>query len=242
MQGGFRAVIHKRERIGGTLHPAERVRVAVRNDPPAVSMIWEAGARKDIVGSTPVAALYPYTDGKTPPKADPAAMAAWRPDAWLESGKWKHVEVKGDLARAAARYCITDSGFEPAMLRTHAAWKRAKERGDPTPSYLGLKPADELGGRACHVIRRTCPHTEADSFALDEERPTDPKRVARDGFDQVTIFVDAETWLQVGTELKKANGELVGEYYFGNVELFPDAVPAEPFAVATIKAVPAPKR
>jgi hypothetical protein len=242
VKGGFRAVLHKRERIGGTLHPPERVRMAVRNDPLAVSMIWEAGARKDIVGSTPVAVLYPYTDGKTPPTTDPGAMAAWRPDAWLESGRWKRVGVRDGLARDAARYCITDSGFEPAMLRTHAAWKQARERGDPPPAYLGLRPVDELGGRVCHAIRRTCPHTEADSFALDEERPSDPKKVARDGFDRVTIFVDAETWLQVGTELKKANGELIGEYYFRDVELFPDVMPADPFAVAAIKAVPAAKR
>lgn len=237
VKGGFRAVLRKRERIAGVVHPAERIRIAVRNDPPAVSMIWEEGARK-VFGSTVVAALYPYTDGKLP-ETDPAAMAVWRPGALLT---WKHVEVKGSSARDAARYCITDSGFEPAMLRTHAAWKRAKDRGDPPPAYLGLRTVDELGGRVCHVVRRACPHTEADSFALDEERPTDPRKLARDGFDQVTLFVDAETWLQVGTELKKANGELVGEYYFGNVDLYRDAMPAEPFAVATIKSVPAPKR
>ncbi|MBX9624926.1 MAG: DUF1571 domain-containing protein [Gemmataceae bacterium] len=241
VKGGFRAVLHKRERIGGTLHPPERVRIAVRNDPLAVSMIWEEGARK-VFGSAPVAALYPYTDGKAdPPKVDPPAMAAWRPDALLEVGRWRHVEVKGSSARDAARYCITDSGFEPAMLRTHAAWKQAKDRGDPAPAYLGLRPVPELGGRPCHVVRRACPKTEADSFALDEARPTDPRRVARDGFDEVTILVDAETWLQTGTVLKKANGDLVGEYHFRDVELFPDRMPDVPFAVATIKAVPAAK-
>ena len=234
--GGFRARLHKQERIAGTLHPPERVRIAVRNDPPAVSMIWEEGARK-VFGSTLVGALYPYTDAKGA-ETDPAAMAVWRPGALLS---WKHVEVKGDSARGAARYCITDSGFAPAMLRTHAAWKRAKDRGDPAPAYLGLRPVDELGGRVCHVVRRDCPHPEADSFALDEERPTDPKRVARDGFDRVTIMVDAETWLQIGTELTRTNGDVVGRYYFRDVELFAGPMPAEPFAVATVKAARAPK-
>lgn len=237
VKGGFKAVLHKRERIGGTLHPPERVRIAVRNDPAAVSLVWETGSRK-VFGTAPAAVLYPYVDAKGQ-KPDPAAMAVWRPGALLD---WKHTEVKGGTARDAARFCITDSGFEPAMLRTHAAWKKARERGDPAPEYLGRRAVPELGGRECHVIRRTCPQTEADSFALDEERPTDPKKLAKDGFDQVTIFVDAETWIQTGTELKKANGDLVGEYYFGNVDLFPGEMPAEPFAVATIKAVPAAKR
>lgn len=239
VKGGFRAALHKRERIGGVLHPAERVRVAVRVDPPAVSFIWEEGARKDIVGSTPVAVLWPYADEKAPDRLDPAAMAVWRPDAWI---KYKQVDVKGDLARGAARYCIKEAGFDRSMLRTHAAWLAARERGDAPPEYLGLQPVERLGGRLCHVVRRTCPTPEADSFALDEARPTDGKKLQKDGFDRVTIMVDRHTWLQVGTEITRANGEVVAEYYFRDVELFPEAVPAEPFNVETIKAVPATKR
>jgi hypothetical protein len=229
---GFRATLHKRERIGGALHPPERVRVAVRNEPFAVSMVWDEGAR-GVIGAPVVGVLYPYADEKNPQKADPVRLAVWRPDALFSS--YRGVEVKDDLARLSSRYSVKESGFDKSMLRTLDAWKTAKQKQSLRFEYLGSGPVEQLGGRVCHRIRRTCPTTEADSYALDEARPTDPKKLKADGFDQVTIFIDAERWIQVGTELKKASGDLVGEYYFRDLELNPTFA-ADAFTPAALKA------
>src|SRR6476661_1883134 len=120
------------------------------------------------------------------------------------------------------------------MLRTLDAWRKARARGDAAPTYLGCEPVEQLGGRVCYSIRRTCRTTEADSFALDEARPHDAAKLRKDGFDQVTIYVDAALWIQIGTELKKANGEVIGEYYFRDLELNPE-FPADTFTPAAIK-------
>ena len=245
---GFRATLHKRERIGGVLHPKaddplERVKVSVRSEPYAVRMVWETRGRKDMVGATPAGLLYPNIDAKNPEKTDAAKMAVWRPDAWTEGGKYKDVDVKGDLARTAARYTVTESGFDKSMLRTRDAWRAARERGDAAPTYLGCEPVEKLGGRVCHVIRRMCPETEVDSFARTEARPpraSNEKKYQNDGFDQVTIYVDAAYRIQIGTELKKANGDLIGEYYFRDLELNPE-FPADTFTPGAIK-IPLPTK
>ena len=35
------------------------------------------------------------------------------------------------------------------------------------------------------------------------------------------LYVDVETWLQVGSELHDSNGSLLGEYFFRDVRLNP---------------------
>lgn len=224
---GFRAVLLKQERMDGVLHEPERVRVAVRNDPLAVSMVWEEGARKDRVGVKTAAILYP--DPKAPDK-----IKAFRPESFVSFTREMSIGPKDSDARRASRFCVRETGFDKSMLRTYDAWKKAKERGDPTPEYLGVQHPEKLGGRACHVVRRHCRTTEADSFALDEARPTDPEKLAKDGFDEVTVMIDAERWLQVGTELRKKNGDLVAAYYFRDLELNPEFGP-DAFTVAAVK-------
>ena len=84
---------------------------------------------------------------------------------------------------------------------------------------------------------RTCPHREADSFSLDEAAPTDPRQIEREGFDAVTIYIDAEMWIQTGTELKRSNGDLVGSYYFRDLELNPTFT-ADEFTLEGLKKAP----
>ena len=67
---------------------------------------------------------------------------------------------------------------------------------------------------------------------------TDPKVVANEGFTEVTIFVDAERWVQVGTELYRTEPDgtrvLVGAYAFRDVQLNPD-FPPDTFTPAGMK-------
>ena len=224
----FRATLEKQERLKGTLHPPEIMKVAVQEKPVKVSMRWVSGARPFLgVRTTGVA----FVEG-----ADDAHMRSWQPDApsFLRKDK---VDTKGFFARDASRYCIKDAGFLPTMLRTREAWGERQKAGELKFVYHGLRPIDKLGNRPCHVIERTCPHRELDSFSRDEATSTDPKLVERDGFDTVTIYIDADTWIQTGSELKRANGDIVGTYFFRDLELNPKLTDEE-FTLEGLKRAP----
>jgi hypothetical protein len=233
---GFRATLEKQERVAGKLHDREVVRVVGWGEVPAtpgeepdvhVRMIWEQGAQKDFFGNTVRGTVFPA--GET----DKTHILTYRPGALLSEHA---IGVKESLARGASRYCIKDSGLYRGMLRTYAAWKARRDAGELVTEYRGKERVEKAGGRECHVVRRLCPHPEADSFALDEKAPTDPRVIERDGFTQVTVMIDAERWLQVGTRLENANGDLIGEYYFRDVELVTEPFPAGTFTGAALRA------
>ena len=50
----------------------------------------------------------------------------------------------------------------------------------------------------------------------------------------MTIYIDKETWLQVGTVLKGDGGKLVGEYFFRDLKLNPEFKPDQ-FLRAALK-------
>lgn len=230
---GFKAVLAKRERVGGKLGETERVRVAAGGDVPGpdkatrvrVVMIWDEGARRDLFGNEIRGSA--YAEGE-----NGGEMLIFRPGALLKDFR---VDPKARMARDSSRYCITDAGIYRGMLRTYAAWKRHKEAGDLRTEYLGKRSVPEVGGRECYVVKRTCAKPEADSFALDEQPPADPKVIERDGFTEVTLYIDAERRLQLGTVLRRADGELVGEYYFRDVELVKTDLPADLFTAAALR-------
>lgn len=224
---GFSAVLVKRERVGGKLHPPEKVRLAVWGDVPGpdektathVRMIWDEGAKGDGLGI-----LEKKVQGVL--YVEPAAatkMTLYRPGALLNLP----VGIKDAKARESSRYCVTDAGLYRGMLRTYAAWKARKEAGELVTEYVGKRAVAEVGGRECYVVKRACKTAEVDSFALDEK--ADPKQLAQDGFTEVTVMIDAERWLQVGTVIRRADGELVGEYYFRDVELRTEPFPPDTF-------------
>jgi hypothetical protein len=123
------------------------------------------------------------------------------------------------------------------MLRTHEAWKARQEAGEFKFEYLGKKFFDKVG-RECHVIKRICARVEIDSFELGGTASTDPKVVAVEGFTEVTLYIDAERWLQLGSELYRTEPDgtrvLVGAYYFRDVELNP-TIPPDTFTTAGLK-------
>jgi hypothetical protein len=230
---GFTATLEKEERVDGKLHEPEVIALAVQGDVPdapdakpnvKVRMVWEKGAQK-VLGSAVRATL--YAEGSNDDR-----IWTWRPDAPF---KREHsIGPKESSARGASRYCIRDTGLYQVMLRTHAAWDRLQKAGEFRFEYEGLQPVEKLGGRPCHVIRRICLHPDVDPFALDEEPPTDPKAVERDGFTEVKIFIDAEQWIQIGTELRKGK-DLTGAYYYRDLVLNP-TFPPDTFTTTAIKA------
>jgi outer membrane lipoprotein-sorting protein len=78
-----------------------------------------------------------------------------------------------------------------------------------------------VGGLDCYIFKRICPALELDPFELGGKPVTQPDKLAQEGFSEITIMIDAKNWLQVGTELRRPDGELVGAYYYKQIELNP---------------------
>jgi hypothetical protein len=157
---------------------------------------------------------------------DRESMLTWRPSAFIREFK---VGVKSGSARDASRYCIRDAGIYRGMLRTYEAWKDRQDAGTLVAEYLGRRPVPQADGADCLIVKRLCRTPELDAFALEANgKPDDTsaEALARDGFTEVTIMVDTRRWMQVGTELRKANGELIGAYYVNHIELNPTFDPA----------------
>jgi hypothetical protein len=120
-----------------------------------------------------------------------------------------HSEVK-----ASTRYLITDFGIRRGTERTYEAWKYIKEKGQLDFRYKGIQKCEQAGNRDCHVIVRKCdPNTELDSREREE------------GLTEITIYMDVETGLQVGTVLKAKDDQLIGEYYFSDIKTNPEIDP-----------------
>jgi hypothetical protein len=206
---GYRAVLLKQERIQGTLHPQERIRVAFRESPFSVLMLWEEGARRAGFG-TVQGTLYVVGENQ-------GKMIGWRPDALV---KKMAVGTRDSNARAAARFSIEEFGLACGTERTLRAWISARDAGQLQWEYLGVQPVPELKNRSCHVLCRTCNPAELDGFVKDES-PALTASNRGDAFRTVTIMIDSETWLQTGSKLQRADGELVASYYFQDVQLNP---------------------
>jgi hypothetical protein len=231
---GYRAVLVKEETTNGKAHPKEVIQLAVKGEvaDPAfgdkpkihVRMVWQEGMRS--VFGFPVKGTL-YVEGENRDE-----MLTWRPTALLK--KENLVSTKSAPARDASRYCIRDIGFRTVMLRTLTAYEKHHAAGTLKYEYLGRRPIPELNGRVCHVLRRINPSLELDGFALDEQSPTDAAAIEKDGFTTVTTYVDAERWIQIGTELRRGD-TVVGAYYYKDVELNP-SFPADTFTPAGLKA------
>lgn len=212
---GYRAVMTKRERMGGKLYDPETIQVSCREEPFAVMMKWTAGFRS-VLGSDVKAIRYD-AGAKDP-------LLVYRPRAILQ--KESPVNPRGDSARSAARVGIEEFGVAHAARRTHAAWAEAERRGELLVEYLGVQSHPDAGDRPCHVVRRNCREPQIDPFVAGtpSEPGTPPVAVAdhnrADAFDTVTVWIDRETWLQVGTEQRRA-GELIARYFFRITERNP---------------------
>lgn len=206
----YHATFHKRERINGELFPQEVIHLTVREEPYAVLMLWQSGSRK-VLGTATEGALFVAgeNDGK---------MIVWRPSALL--AKTLPLSPTDRQARSAARYAITEAGLGHVLERTYRAWANERDRGRLQAEFLGTRPVPEAGGRVCHVIKRTCAAPSIDPFVMTEPPPDAAGRPA-DAVTTITLLIDAETGFQLGSELRRADGELAGAYYYRDIELNP---------------------
>ena len=117
-------------------------------------------------------------------------------------------DPNGRDAKKASRYLLTEFGIKIGMQRTLASWKRARQANALHVEYLGVKTIKEAGKRPCWVLKRT-----------DYPKPED------DGITQLTLFIDKDSWLQVGSILKGEEDKFIGEYWFRDIKINPKFPP-----------------
>ncbi|MCI0639256.1 MAG: DUF1571 domain-containing protein [Gemmataceae bacterium] len=113
-------------------------------------------------------------------------------------------DVDGPDAKRSGRYTIAQFGMKQGTERTVAAMQRAEARGALHVRYVGLFQVPELDNRQCYKFVRM-------PYAPVEE----------EGVNELILYVDRETWLQSGSILKDAKGNLIAEYWFRDIKLNP---------------------
>ncbi len=192
---GYTCVLHKQERLSGKLQPSEVIDIQVREDPFSVLMDWREGTR--LVQKTL------YVKGENNDKV------LVKPHGFLAIAGVVERDANGEDARKSSRVPISEFGIEIGTLHTLEGWKKAEAQNALHVEYQGEMKVKEAGGRLCWKLHRT--HFKA------------PEDI--DGVTDLTIYVDKETWLQVGSTLKGADGQLLAEYFFSDVELNPKFKP-----------------
>ncbi len=194
--------MQKQERIDGKVNQPEVIDFWFRQQPYSVMIKWKKGAR--------AAAASMYVEGENNNKIlGLPTLLKW-------AGKIVERDPKCSEARSCGRYALCESSILQGTERTWQAWKTAKERGSLHVEYAGIVPMAELGGRPCHVLKRTCNPPEEEGLAT------------------VEIAIDAETWLQTSSTLTDGKGELIGKYAFPKVVINPD-LPANQFTKETLR-------
>ena len=187
---GYRAILHKQERIDGQLEPPEEIEIWYRAHPRSVFMHWLRGARR--------ADSILYVEGENGSKilVHPSGLIG-------HFIKEVAIDPDSPAARQAGRYSIKAFGLREALERTVRQWREARARGELRVEYLGVEKVPQTGNRPCYVLRRTVPKPQ------------------ENGVTETTVFIDRETWFQVGTVLRGSGGALMGEYLYRDIQLNP---------------------
>jgi hypothetical protein len=114
-------------------------------------------------------------------------------------------DIHGADAKQSGRFTIDQFGFYGSTERTLASMYRAQARGALHLRFDGVYKVPELDDRPCYKLVRS---------------PYEP--LEEDELNELTLYFDQETWLQVGSILKNGRGELISEYYFRDVRLNPE--------------------
>jgi hypothetical protein len=119
-------------------------------------------------------------------------------------------DPEGTDAKNAGRYTVKQFGIGLGTQRTIAAMLKAKARDKLFVQYYGIESVPQLDGRLCYKFIRK-------PYVPPEE----------EGVNELIIYVDVETWLQTGSELRDASGNLIAEYFFRDVQLNPTFDPKQ---------------
>jgi hypothetical protein len=120
-------------------------------------------------------------------------------------------------AKASGRYTIDHFGLRKATERVVKSWKETRAAKTLSVEYLGVHRVPETGNRPCYKLHASY------------------SKPVRDGVTEVTLYVDKETLLQVGSVLHGEQGQLIAEYFFRDIQLNP-TFPPEQFTRAALTA------
>jgi hypothetical protein len=190
---GYRMIMQKQEAIDGKLAPLEIVEVFFRERPHSVALCWLEGARRA------ERALYVQGENNDKLLVRPKGALARR-----IVGDVLPIDPEGTEARSAGRYSVKEYGLRKAAERALAFCKSDLARGMVRVEYRGIHKIKDAGNRPCYVLH------------FDYAKPQ------RDDCMELILYFDTETWLQVGSVLKRADGSLVGAYYFRDIRLNPE--------------------
>ena len=196
---GYTAVLRKREKVGGKLHDYEETRVWFREKPFSVYMEWTEFARSKLAGfftalKQPRRAL--YVQGEN----DGLVTVVLK-----NTGLTMTTKPDSSDAKNSSRFTIDEFGMQKGMERTVASMRKAKERGKLHLKYVGeTNDEPRLGNIPVYMFVRS---------------PYDP--LEEDNLNELTIYVDKENWMQVGSILRDAKGETIAEYFFRDIVVNP---------------------
>lgn len=189
---GYRCIFDKQEKVNGKLRPKETIRVHFREQPFSVHMEWLKGRERAFKSL--------FVEGENDNLIYVRVLHA---TLGLKLPK----KVDADDVRATSRFPVTQFGMYLGAKDTVEHMRRAQEEGRLHVKYVGIERFLELGNRLCYKFVRT---------------PYDPPEgLAKENLNELTIYIDAQTRLQVGSVLKDTEGKLIAEYYFREIELNP---------------------
>jgi hypothetical protein len=105
---------------------------------------------------------------------------------------------------ATSRFPITQFGVASGARDTLKSMRAAKENGTLYISYEGIVRVKEVGDRLCYKFIRA---------------PQVPPEA--EGVNELILYVDLQTHMQVGSVLLDTEGNLIAEYYFRDMDLNP---------------------
>jgi hypothetical protein len=192
---GYRLTLDKTERLDGKMQPQETIAVSFREQPFSALLDWQKNAR--------LVKRSLFVKGQNNDK-----VLVLPNGRLLSLAGVVERDVDGEAAKKSGRYPQSEFGVKIGMVRTVTTWETAKKANALHIEYLGQKKIAEVGNRVCYVFKRA-------PYDKPEE----------DGVTEITICVDKETWLQVGSILKGTEGKMIAEYYFHDIKLNPDFKP-----------------
>jgi hypothetical protein len=201
---GYTCTMQKQERVGDKLQPKEVIAVTYREKPIGVLLRWQDGQR--------MAESALYVEGDNKEKDGTGTLKSFmlvHPAGLV--GKLRplvSIDPEGKEAGQSGRYAMPEFGIEKGTQRTLSSWKAAQAKKQLNVEYVGEVKLPEAGDRACYKLRR----------------PNYPKP-EEDGVTDLTIYIDKETWLQVGSVLKADKVQYIAQYYFRDIKLNPELKP-----------------
>ena len=191
---GLHGIMDKQERVGKRANPAEEVEFWFKDKPHSVLLVWKskpAGLADRVL----------FVEGANNGQmlAHPATRLMR-----MAAGDVVAKDPESKEAKSSSRVTVNEFGLRKALERNYVVCEEQRKAGKFKLEYLGVKEIPELKNRSVHMFRRTNDEPE--------------------GFEKITKFefgLDKETWMQTVSHVYGQSGDLIGRYFFREIEVNP---------------------